>query len=103
AMPQPLDLDRLAKLLAMLSSPNDGEVLNTARLMARMFEEAGTDIVTVAMRIVGARVRRVPRLLTISGTTCRSVGSAKHLPLHLHLPLMSRHGFNSRWHHSALR
>lgn len=36
-----LDLDRLCKLLGMLGSRHEGEVVNAARLSSRMLQEAG--------------------------------------------------------------
>jgi len=40
-MPTKIDTDRLAKILAMLASEHDGQVLNAARQATRIIREAG--------------------------------------------------------------
>jgi hypothetical protein len=45
---QPLDVERLAKLLAMLSSEADGEALNAARAIGRMLRASGLNLVSLA-------------------------------------------------------
>ena len=40
-MPTQIDTDKLAKILAMLSSEHDGQVLNAARQATRIIREAG--------------------------------------------------------------
>jgi hypothetical protein len=54
-----LDTERLGKLLAMLESPVDGEVLNAGRAIGRLFSEAGSDLITVALRLITDAARHV--------------------------------------------
>ena len=44
-------MPKLAKLLAMLSSPNDGEVVNAARLLLKAAKEQGIDLAELGRRI----------------------------------------------------
>jgi hypothetical protein len=46
--------DKLSKLLKLLSSPRDGEVLGAARAILRTLEGAGADIHELATRIQGS-------------------------------------------------
>jgi hypothetical protein len=48
--------EKLGKLLKLLSSPRDGEVLNAARAILRTLEGAGTDIHELATRIEGGKL-----------------------------------------------
>ena len=49
---QQLDIDRVAKLLALLSSDNDGERHNAADALGRLFRASGTDFVAVAQTML---------------------------------------------------
>jgi len=46
--PQPLIVERIAKLLALLSSDNDGERHNAADALGKLLRQSGTDLVSVA-------------------------------------------------------
>jgi hypothetical protein len=48
--------DRLGKLLKLLSSPRDGEVLGAARAILRTLEGAGADIHELAARVEGGKL-----------------------------------------------
>jgi hypothetical protein len=58
--PRSLNVERLARLLAMLTSDNDGEVLNAGRALSRLFKQSGVDLVEVAEMML-ARSSRPPR------------------------------------------
>jgi hypothetical protein len=55
----PLDIDRLAKVLALLSSDNDGEALAAARALTRLLQASGTSAVSVAEMLLE---RAIPTL-----------------------------------------
>jgi hypothetical protein len=57
--PRSLNVERLARLLAMLTSDNDGEVLNAGRALSRLFKQSGVDLVEVAEMLL-ARSNRPP-------------------------------------------
>jgi hypothetical protein len=48
--------DRIGKLLKLLSSPRDGEVLGAARAILRTLEGAGADIHELAARVEGGKL-----------------------------------------------
>jgi citrate synthase len=48
-----MNADRVGKLIRMLSSPNDGEVVAAARALMRTLESEGNDIHDLAARVEG--------------------------------------------------
>jgi hypothetical protein len=60
--PPPLDIERCAKLLALLASDVDGEVLAAARALSRLLRASGSDLVALAELLAQlARSSRPPR------------------------------------------
>jgi hypothetical protein len=51
-----MNADRIGKLIKMLSSPNDGEVVAAARAILRTLQAEGTDIHELAARIEGRKL-----------------------------------------------
>ncbi len=58
---------RLQKLLLMLSSPRDGEVINAARAISRALQDAGADWHDLARALVSAPQAAAPRRESTSG------------------------------------
>jgi len=57
-----MDRERLARVLGMLGSSHDGEVLNAARLAVRIVKESGSiweQVITPDMNGIGVEAARV--------------------------------------------
>jgi hypothetical protein len=51
-----MNTDKIGKLIKMLSSPNDGEVVAAARAILRTLAQEGTDIHELAERVEGRKL-----------------------------------------------
>jgi len=51
-----MNADKIGKLIKMLSSPNDGEVVAAARAIVRTLQAEGTDIHELAERVEGRKL-----------------------------------------------
>jgi hypothetical protein len=51
-----MNSDKIGKLIKMLSSSNDGEVVAAARAIMRTLEAEGTDIHELAQRVEGRKL-----------------------------------------------
>jgi hypothetical protein len=57
-----MNTEMVKKLLKMLSSPNDGEVVNAAHLLIRVLKEGGADIHELAARVEGLSEAEMKKL-----------------------------------------
>jgi hypothetical protein len=69
--PRSLDIERLAKLLALLSSDIDGEVLAAARALGRLLNASGTHVVEVAEMMLARTNRPLKRSHTVRSSGLR--------------------------------
>ena len=53
-----MNTDKIGKLIRMLSSSNDGEVINAARAILRTLAQEGTDIHELAARVEGGKLSK---------------------------------------------
>jgi hypothetical protein len=56
-----MDSDKIGKLIKMLSSPNDGEVVAAARAIMRALEAEGADIHELAERVEGRKLSQAEK------------------------------------------
>jgi hypothetical protein len=56
------NIEKIQKLLKMLSSPNDGEVVNAAHLLTHVLKEGGADIHELAARVEGLSEAEMKKL-----------------------------------------